>query len=116
MSHPDTSLQLTIKSRIEYAPGFCVDEFDVTTLAPRFRAPFETSLFRVDPGSASIPESHADTELWLVAAGSGTLIYGEHVSDIFPGQAIALVPHVVHQVVNTGSVPIEIFSLWWTEP
>jgi len=104
---------LATKAPCQYGRGFSVEEFDFSRVT--FSPPFEMSVFRVEPHCSSVPESHEDTELWLVAAGTGQLICGDATSEIQPGLAIALPAQTVHQVVNTGAVTMEIFSIWWIQ-
>jgi mannose-6-phosphate isomerase-like protein (cupin superfamily) len=102
-----------LKSRTAVAAGFLVEEFDIANLGPGRSAPFEMSLFRIEPQCESTPEAHDDAELWLVAAGVGQMFCGERVLDVYPGRVISIDPGVTHKVVNTGDVALQIFSVWW---
>jgi mannose-6-phosphate isomerase-like protein (cupin superfamily) len=102
-----------VKSRTAVAPGFLVEEFDVANLRSGRSAPFEMSLFRIEPQCESPPEAHDDAELWLVSAGVGKMFCGERILNLYPGCVISIDPGVTHKVVNTGDVALQIFSVWW---
>ena len=110
---PPASVQPPVKRGTTVSAGFSVDEFDVTRLGSSGPAPFEISLFRVDPQCESIAESHEDAELWLVATGVGTMYHGERTLELGPGSVVTIEPGTMHRVVNVGSESLQIFSVWW---
>jgi quercetin dioxygenase-like cupin family protein len=78
------------------------------------RAPFGISRFSVDPGASSPLDRHDDSEIWLLAAGTGILGYGDHETyEVKAGDILQLAPNTSHLLTNTGSQPILVFSIWW---
>ena len=58
-------------------------------------------------------DSHAVHEMWMVAQGEGELTYDDEASLLGPLDFIKLEPPKEHQVRNTGTGPLIIFSVWW---
>ncbi len=75
--------------------------------------PFKASYFVIQPGCLSPVDTHAVHEMWMVAQGEGELIYDGEPSLLHPLDFINLEPPKKHQVRNTGSEPLVIFSVWW---
>ena len=111
---PAARVLAPIKLRTQVAAGFRVDEFDLAHPGTSWAAPFEMSLFCIEAGSESVPESHEDAELWLVAAGVGLMSHGEQVLELRPGCVVSIEPGIVHKVMNTGSTALQVFSVWWS--
>lgn len=51
----------------------------------------------------------------MIAAGSGRLHYRGEVTDVRSGDCLTFDPNTEHSVHNTGTEPMRIFSVWWTE-
>lgn len=103
----------TIAEWTQVSEGFRVDQFDLAHLGVGRGAPFEMSLFHIEPKCESIPEDHEDAELWLVAAGMGRMVYADTVFEIGSGSVVFIAPGIVHKVINIGVVPLQVYSLWW---
>lgn len=101
------------------------DEFDVPVPGARYGefqlqaedgarlAPFEASLFSIEPGHGTPRDEHAERECWLVVSGTGRLTYGGQTMDIAKGELLFFESHTYHFVVNTGTEVLTIFSTWW---
>jgi mannose-6-phosphate isomerase-like protein (cupin superfamily) len=76
-------------------------------------APFNAARFTVAPGCASIEESHAVHELWMIVAGEGELIYDGRPLRVRSSDVLYFEPPKTHQVRNDGAETMEVISLWW---
>jgi quercetin dioxygenase-like cupin family protein len=77
-------------------------------------APFTIARLTVDPGCATPVDSHAVTEVWVVAQGSGGLRYdGRDEIRIGPGDVVRFVPPRTHQLVNDGPETMVVHSVYW---
>lgn len=76
-------------------------------------APFNASRFTVEPGCASPVDSHAVREIWMVAEGSGELVYDGRSVRLEAGDVFYFEPPKPHQVRNDGALTLVIFSVWW---
>jgi mannose-6-phosphate isomerase-like protein (cupin superfamily) len=113
-----TTNPTTISPRLNFLPpedsgaGMSVHEvrFDAvgTTVIP-----FKSSYFMVQPGCQSPVDTHSVHEIWMVAQGEGELIYDGESSSLRPLEFIYLEPPKKHEVRNTGTGPLIIFSTWW---
>jgi mannose-6-phosphate isomerase-like protein (cupin superfamily) len=70
-------------------------------------------LFTVAPGATSRPDTHAVTEVWMIAQGRGVLRYAEQVTEVSQGDMLFYEPHHTHQIHNDGSEELVIYTLWW---
>jgi mannose-6-phosphate isomerase-like protein (cupin superfamily) len=62
---------------------------------------------RLPAGAATAPHFHSVTEeIYYVLAGTGAMQVGTEIRDVGPGDAIAIPPGAVHQISNTGAVPL----------
>lgn len=60
---------------------------------------------RLPPGMSTTPHRHPKTEeIYYILAGQGLMQVGEELSQVGPGDAIAIPPGVRHQITNTGSL------------
>lgn len=94
------------------APGMVVFETDLLSSA-QSPVPFQASRWTVQPGCNSPIDSHSVHEIWLVARGSGELRYDGAELEVAPGDMFYFEPPKGHQVFNTGTDVLEIFSVWW---
>jgi mannose-6-phosphate isomerase-like protein (cupin superfamily) len=63
---------------------------------------------RLPPGGRTTPHYHPQTEeIYYVLEGAGRMRIGEEVRDVGPGDAIAIPPGQVHQIVNTGQTVLK---------
>jgi mannose-6-phosphate isomerase-like protein (cupin superfamily) len=76
-------------------------------------APFEVSHWSLQPGTDSGDDLHGARELWLIAAGRGEMTCGGATMQVAAGDVISIEPRQPHRLVNTGSGPVEVFSVWW---
>ncbi len=59
---------------------------------------------RLPPGMSTMPHRHAKTEeIYYILAGQGLMQVDEELSQIGPGDAVAIPPGTRHQITNTGS-------------
>lgn len=96
----------------EDAAGMCVREVRLDPQGTPL-APFKASRFTVEPGCSSPIDSHAVHELWMVAEGSGELLYDGRAVPLRAADVFYLEPPKTHQVRNDGDRSLVIFSLWW---
>jgi mannose-6-phosphate isomerase-like protein (cupin superfamily) len=97
--------------------GMCLERVARRSL-PGGSAPFSLSRFQLQPGARSPLDRHAETELWLIATGRGTLSAhdGAYEREVAPGEIVAFSPEVSHTLHNTGSEPLLVFAVWWDQP
>lgn len=76
--------------------------------------PFQASRWEVPPGATSELDVHDVAEVWFVREGTGTIASGDHVLDVAQGEMVHFAGRVPHQVTNTGTGPLRMFSVWWT--
>lgn len=81
--------------------------------AGRPKAPFKASWWTVPAGASSPVESHDVHELWLVAAGRGSMTYGDERLAVRSGDVVYVTPGRPHEVESLGPEPLEVFSVWW---
>jgi mannose-6-phosphate isomerase-like protein (cupin superfamily) len=77
--------------------------------------PFECSRFTVPPGATSEIDQHEVAEVWMVRSGTGTIQSLDASLDVSAGESVFFPPWIPHQVTNTGSRELEVFSVWWGE-
>ncbi len=66
---------------------------------------------RVPVGGSTVEHYHAQTEeIYYITAGSGRMRIGREISDVKPGDAIAILPGSRHKIWNTGDEKHEIVS------
>ena len=75
--------------------------------------PFRGGLFVVAPGATSRADTHAVTEIWMVARGRGILTYADETFEVGPGDWLLYDPHHAHQIRNDGPDELAIYALWW---
>jgi len=78
-------------------------------------APFEVARWSVAPGKANDLDTHVSREVWLVISGEGRLKWRDQSATIRAGDAVAFDTRVPHQVHNTGSEPLRVFSVYWKQ-
>jgi mannose-6-phosphate isomerase-like protein (cupin superfamily) len=62
---------------------------------------------RVAPGAATALHYHCRTEeIYFILSGSGRMRLADEERDVGPGDAIAIPPGEVHQIVNTGTAEL----------
>jgi mannose-6-phosphate isomerase-like protein (cupin superfamily) len=96
-----------------YESGMVVEEVaaDGTPGAPEW--PFTAARFEVPPGATTELDVHDVAELWMVRAGHGTVRSGGTVLEVGPGEMVYFAGRVPHQVTNTGTDHMRLFSVWW---
>jgi mannose-6-phosphate isomerase-like protein (cupin superfamily) len=80
-------------------------------LAPRNSCIAKQSLAeaRIAPGSATAAHYHVETEeIYYILQGRGRMKIGEDVSEVGPGDAIAIPPGAVHTITNTGEIELRL--------
>jgi len=95
-----------------YESGMVIEEVDVA--APDVTGwPFEASRFEVPAGATSERDQHDVAELWMVRAGRGTVNSDGTTLTVGPGDMVYFAGRVPHQITNTGSDDLRLFSVWW---
>ena len=102
--------QVVYQAPERYDSGMVVEE---TATAVTARWPFKASRFEVPPGRTSELDVHDVAELWMVRSGSGTVISGGTTLEVSPGEMVYFAGQVPHQITNTGTAPLRLFSVWW---
>ncbi|HEY2102053.1 MAG TPA: cupin domain-containing protein [Chthoniobacterales bacterium] len=71
----------------------------------RKRHPYDLAYVRIPPGASYCPyHSHiAETELYLVISGRGTVRDESGITEVVAGDAFIFHPHEAHQLSNGGS-------------
>lgn len=58
---------------------------------------------RLPPGQSTTPHYHPSTEeIYYILSGTAVMQIGDEMSDVKPGDAIAIPPGAVHQITNTS--------------
>ncbi|MEZ5559168.1 MAG: cupin domain-containing protein [Pseudomonadales bacterium] len=68
------------------------------------------------PGSATPPHQHDCEEVVVVTEGGGEVHIGDKVFVFGPDTTLVLPPNVLHQIVNTGSVPLKTIAAFSATP
>lgn len=62
---------------------------------------------RFAPGQVAGAHAHADmAEVFLVEAGSGTIVVDDVAHPLRPGTCVAVLPHEMHEVRNDGAAEL----------
>lgn len=93
--------------------GMVVEEVDRDATPGLAKWPFKAARFEVPPGSTTELDVHDVVELWMVRSGHGTVRSGSEVFDISPGEMVFFASRVTHQITNTSTGPLRLFSAWW---
>ena len=85
---------------ISLALGREPDSFDL-----KKRYPFDLALYRIPAGKSLCPyHSHsAESELYLVVSGKGTVRHKDGTTEVGPGDAFFFGPGAAHQLTNHGN-------------
>jgi mannose-6-phosphate isomerase-like protein (cupin superfamily) len=113
-SAASTSGQLSFEYWYSFSEGGPV-ESGTLPFAHHAPAPFEVARWMVAPGKANDLDMHASREVWLVISGEGHVRWADQSTKITAGDAIAFDATVAHQVRNTGSEPLRVFSVYWKQ-
>ena len=63
---------------------------------------------RIVPDGKTTPHYHPRTEeIYYILTGHGRMQIGDELRHVGPGDAIAIPPGQVHQIINTGSVELK---------
>jgi mannose-6-phosphate isomerase-like protein (cupin superfamily) len=111
----------TTSPQVEYRPGEDTAEgirvFEISAAAAeRMSAPFKVARFTVAPNCTSPVDSHAVHEIWMIAEGTGELIYDGQNVRINASDMLYFEPPKPHEVRNDGTEPLVVFSVWWSAP
>lgn len=99
-------------------PRASLPGIDHVTLAGSAQGLSRLSVWRqaIAPGSATPPHRHDCEEVVLILAGHGTLYLQGNEHPIGPQTTIVVEPDAVHQIVNTGDVPLEVVGIFSMSP
>jgi mannose-6-phosphate isomerase-like protein (cupin superfamily) len=62
---------------------------------------------RLPPGARTTAHYHRQTEeIYYILTGKGDMTIGDENQTVGPGDAIAIPPKMIHQIVNTGAEPL----------
>jgi mannose-6-phosphate isomerase-like protein (cupin superfamily) len=65
------------------------------------------------PGESSSFHSHEmECETWIIVSGQGEVRVGDERQPVGPETVIFLKPHIKHQIMNTGQVPLRMFWIY----
>ena len=59
------------------------------------------------------PHRHPEEEFMLVASGTGEILCGDTTTQVGPGAVMYCAGDVVHNIVNTGPVPLTFYWSKW---
>ncbi|MDT0467791.1 cupin domain-containing protein [Streptomyces gibsoniae] len=80
------------------------------------QAPFRMARFTVPAGGTSSPDVHAVQEIWVVQAGTGTLVVDGTHTVLRAGSVVGFPSHAVHEAFADQGEDLDILSLWWDAP
>jgi mannose-6-phosphate isomerase-like protein (cupin superfamily) len=83
--------------------------------AEAYSLPFKYSRFIVQPGLTSTLDQHKVVETWVIISGTGRLLVDDVEYAVTRGDVVHLASMLRHQVTNTGTEDLEIFSFWWSD-
>ena len=107
-----------VPPHIEFSPvvrgteGMEVEELATNEQDPSF-APFKGSRFVVPVGAATDLDQHDVRECWFIASGTGALEYDGRVVRVAARDVVHMDSQRPHRVVNDGTEPLSVFSVWW---
>lgn len=104
--------RITYQSPEPYESGMVVEEVDPTTPDSAVW-PFRAARFEVPPGATTERDVHDVAELWLVRSGHGAVASDGTVMAVDAGDMVYFAGRVPHQITNTGSDRLRLFSVWW---
>ncbi len=93
--------------------GMVVEEVARDATPGTAQWPFKAARFEVPPGSTTDLDVHDVAELWMVRSGHGTVRSGGEVFDVSPGEMVFFASRVTHQITNTSTGRLRLFSVWW---
>lgn len=65
------------------------------------------------PGESSSFHAHEkECETWIIVAGQGEVHVGDERQPVGPETVVFLKPHIPHQIINTGRVPLRMFWIY----
>ena len=76
-------------------------------------APFDASVFVIEPGCCSKEDRHDVTELWVLTQGEGVLYYDDKEYFVRAPCALMFASNKTHRIMNKGNNCILISSIWW---
>ena len=82
---------------------------------PALNAPFEGSWCVVEPGAESGAHQHHEYEIWIALTGAAEISCDGTVRPFRAGDIAHFTPGSTHQVVNRGTEPFEMYSVWWDQ-
>ncbi|MFI9645609.1 cupin domain-containing protein [Streptomyces sp. NPDC052040] len=95
--------------------GVTVADADLTgSVVPR--APFKMARVTVPAGGTTSPDVHAVQEIWVVEAGSGTLVVEGTRTGLSAGSVVGFPSHAVHEAFADQGEDLHLLSLWWDAP
>ncbi|HEY6804792.1 MAG TPA: cupin domain-containing protein [Pyrinomonadaceae bacterium] len=109
------SPKLPLREVDDNVPGLRVFEIVLNSSGTSV-APFKSARFTVDPGCITPVDSHSMREIWVVAAGSGELLYDDQRVPMHTWDVVYLEPPKEHQVLNNGTDQLVVISVWWDAP
>lgn len=108
-----TTPQVTYRPGEDFAEGIRVFEI-MQDEAKRMPAPFKVARFTVEPNCTSPVDSHAMHEIWMIAQGTGEVIYDGQKVRISAPDLLYFEPPKTHLVRNDGTESLVVFSVWWS--
>jgi mannose-6-phosphate isomerase-like protein (cupin superfamily) len=83
--------------------------------SPNAGLPVKTLWFTLPPGTMTERDAHEVPELWILQEGSGILHSGDAEIPLSPRNVVFFPPWVSHRVIATGTHPLTVLSIWWSE-
>ncbi len=93
--------------------GMVVEEVARDATSGPAQWPFKAARFEVPPGSTTELDVHDVAELWMVRSGRGTVRSGGETFDVSAGEMVFFASRVTHQITNTSTGWLRLFSVWW---
>ncbi|KJY42746.1 methionyl-tRNA synthetase [Streptomyces sp. NRRL B-1568] len=70
---------------------------------------------RVAPGRASDPDRHDETEVFVITAGTGTVVVDGRRQEVAAGSMIVFEPFETHVLENTGEADLVFLTMYWRD-
>lgn len=70
---------------------------------------------RIEPGRATAPDRHDETEVFVIVAGVGHIVVAGQRYEVTAGSVVVLEPFEGHVLENTGAEDLVFFTLYWRD-
>jgi gentisate 1,2-dioxygenase len=100
---------LTLDAPIRREQGYIVSR-----LSASVGLPINLACITIPAGKQTKSDSHADTELWIIALGTGAVTIGEQTFEV-NARDIVLIPSMQPHIL-VAITDLVMHSIWWDTP